>query len=200
LLAFFASQDLSVLTGANCELIQRPSRWCGSAVDVRTGPCQIWKAVKAKMSKTIRVLVVDDFETVRQWVRTRLERTRFMVAGEAADGREACQQAQRLLPELILLDLNLPDMNGFEVLKELGHAVPSATVLFLSAYNDADVVRHALEGGASGYVLKSEAQRELVPAMEAVVCGKKFVSRCLDSPEEPLNDPSPSKHQFADVT
>jgi DNA-binding NarL/FixJ family response regulator len=152
------------------------------------------------MSKTIRVLVVDDFETVRQWVRTRLERTRFMVAGEAADGREACQQAQRLLPELILLDLNLPDMNGFEVLKELGHAVPSATVLFLSAYNDADVVRHALEGGASGYVLKSEAQRELVPAMEAVVCGKKFVSRCLDSPEEPLNDPSPSKHQFADVT
>jgi len=151
------------------------------------------------MSKTIRVLVVDDFETVRQWVRTRLDRTRFMVVGEAANGREACRQAQELLPELILLDLNLPDMNGFEVLRQLCRGVPSAKVLFLSAYNDADMVRRALEGGASGYVLKSEAQRELVPAMEVALCGKKFVSCCLVSPEEPL-DSSLSKHQFVDVT
>ena len=152
------------------------------------------------MSKTIRVLVVDDFQTVRQWVRTRLEGTRFSVVGEAADGREACRQAQELLPELILLDLNLPDINGFDVLKELGRGVPSAPVLFLSAYNDADFVRRALDGGASGYVLKSEAQRELVPAMEAALCGKKFVSRCFDAPEKALSDSSPSKHQFADVT
>ena len=131
--------------------------------------------------RTIRTLLVDDFQSFRQWVAAKLQSQdgRFLVAGEASDGRGAIQRAQELAPDLILLDVGLPDMNGIEVEKRIRAVVPLAKILFLSACTDSEVVQCALSNGAKGYILKFEAERELLPAINAVSRGSTFVSRRL---------------------
>lgn len=126
----------------------------------------------------VRVLVVDDFRAFRQWVRSKLEtQQNFKVAGEAGNALEGIQKAQKLTPDLIVLDIGLPDINGIEAARELCRLVPSAKVLFLSGHADQDMVKVALSNGAKGYVLKSEAARELLPALETILRGGKFVGR-----------------------
>lgn len=126
--------------------------------------------------RTVRVLVVDDFKAFRQWVRSKLKTQQdFEIAGEAADALEAIQKAQQLLPDLILLDVGLPDISGIEVARRLCHLVPSARILFLSRSADEDVMQCALSNGAKGYVVKLDAERELLPAIEAVLSGGTFV-------------------------
>ena len=132
------------------------------------------------MNAAIRVLVVDDSNKFREWLCLKLKTNGlFFIAGEAANAREAIQKARELSPDLILLDLFLPDMNGFDVHQELRRTVPSAKVLFLSGCGDENIVRRALSEGAGGYLLKANANQELVPAMEAVVLGRTFVSSGL---------------------
>jgi DNA-binding NarL/FixJ family response regulator len=124
-----------------------------------------------------RVLVVDDYRPWRRSICNILKtRLGLQLVGEASDGLEAVQKAEELKPDLILLDIGLPKQNGIEVENRISQLVPSAKVLFVSANNDADVLRAALSNGAQGYVLKVNVESELVPAITAVLRGERFVS------------------------
>jgi DNA-binding NarL/FixJ family response regulator len=128
-------------------------------------------------SASIRILVVDDFEPWRRSVCLVLnELSDVQVVGEAEDGWEAVQVAQRLKPDLILLDIGLPNLNGLEAAKRIRQAVPGARILFLTVDSDQDIVRAALTSGAQGYVLKTDAGTELLPAIAAILRGERFVS------------------------
>ena len=130
-----------------------------------------------------RVLLVDDFEPWRGCAQLILGRNkRLQIVGEAADGSEAIRKSQELKPDLVLLDVGLPRVNGIHVAHQIGSLVPGAKVLFVSENQDADVVHAALSNGARGYVLKASAQTELLPAIEAVLMGETFVSRRLNHP------------------
>jgi DNA-binding NarL/FixJ family response regulator len=126
---------------------------------------------------SIRVLVVDDFEPWRWSVCSMLKgQAALQVVAEATDGWEAIQRAQTLKPDLILLDLNLPKLNGMDAAARIHEVVPGARIIFLTSSNDKDVVRAALSTGAQGYVLKIDASMELLPAVAAVLGGNVFVS------------------------
>ena len=129
--------------------------------------------------RPIKILVVDDFEDFRRFVCALLiPKIEFQVA-EASDGLEALRKAEELLPDLIVLDIALPSLNGLEVAKRIREFAPSTKILFLSGESSPDVVRAALNLGALGYVHKPELQSDLVPAIEAVLIGELFVSRDL---------------------
>jgi two-component system, NarL family, nitrate/nitrite response regulator NarL len=125
-----------------------------------------------------QVLVVDDFEPFRQFVCSTLQETsEFRVAATASDGLEAIQKAEKSQPDLILLDIGLPKLNGLEAAERLCVVAPRAKILILSENNDPDVIKAAMSDGCSGYVLKSDAGSELLPAMAKVLRGERFVSR-----------------------
>ena len=131
----------------------------------------------------VRTLVVDDFEPFRRFVCSTLERRpELQVIGEASDGLEAVHKAEELRPDLILLDIGLPTLDGVEAAHRISKVVPSATILFLSQETDADVVAAALSNGAGGYVLKLDANRELLPAVESVLRGQRFISTGVTPP------------------
>ena len=124
----------------------------------------------------IRVLVTDDYERWLRFVSAALaERPELEIIGHASDGFEAVQQAERLRPDLILLDVGLPTLNGIEAARQIlpKHA---CKILFPSENRAPDIVEEALFTGAAGYVVKSDANRELLPAIEAVLSGETFVS------------------------
>jgi DNA-binding NarL/FixJ family response regulator len=128
----------------------------------------------------IRVLVVDDFENWRRQVHSLLQaRPAWQVIAEASDGSEAVQKAEELKPDLIVLDVGLPNLNGIEAARQIRQRSPSSKIVFLSLNKDLNLVRAALGTGAQGYVLKTDARRELLPAMDAVLRGKQFVSSSL---------------------
>jgi DNA-binding NarL/FixJ family response regulator len=126
---------------------------------------------------TVRILVVDDFALFRQFVVELLgKRPELQVVGEASDGLEALQMAGELRPDLILLDIALPSLNGIEVARQMRSLVPESKIIFLSQESSADVVQKALSLGARGYVAKLKAHVDLFAAVEAVLLGKTFVS------------------------
>jgi len=126
---------------------------------------------------TVRVLLVEDFEPFRRFVCSTLEqRPDLQVIGEVSDGIEAVQKAEELKPDLILLDIGLPRMNGIEASRQMSKLAPESKVIFLTQENDSDVVQAALSNGAKGSVLKSDAESHLVPAIEAVLRGGYFLS------------------------
>jgi DNA-binding NarL/FixJ family response regulator len=128
----------------------------------------------------IRVLIVDDFENWRRQVHSLLQaRPAWQVIAEASDGSGAVQKAEDLKPDLILLDIGLPKLNGIEAARRIQQRSPSSKIIFLSQNSDLDVVRAAVATGALGYVLKTDAGRELLPAVDAVLRGKQFVSSSL---------------------
>jgi DNA-binding NarL/FixJ family response regulator len=125
----------------------------------------------------VRILVVDDFGPIRRFVCEALaKRQHLRVVGEALDGLEAIQKAVELKPELILLDIGLPTLNGLEAARQIRKLVPESKVIFLSQESSADVLQEALSIGAWGYVIKGGAETELLTAIEAVISGKRFVS------------------------
>src|SRR4030095_8425698 len=99
---------------------------------------------------------------------------------EVCDGAEAVQQAQELQPDLILLDIGLPTLNGIEAARRIRKVSPTSKILFVTENRSTDIVEEALSTGASGYVVKSNAGSELLPAIEAVLRGKQFVSARLN--------------------
>ena len=127
-----------------------------------------------------RVLLVDDHEQWRRHIAALLQaHPDWQVVGEAGDGLEALQQAERLGPDLVLLDVGLPSLNGIEVARRLRRFDPRCRILFLSEQSSWDIVDAALAAGGEGFVLKSHAGRELLPAMQAVANGNPFVSAHL---------------------
>jgi len=130
------------------------------------------------MGNVTRILVSDDFAPFREWVAATLkDQPNWLIIGEASDGAETIQKAQKLRPDLILLDLNMPKLTGVQAAKEIIATIPETKILVLSQHNDPDVVDAALSEGVRGFVLKSCANSELVPAIQAILRGEKFVSR-----------------------
>ena len=128
----------------------------------------------------IRVLVADDYEPLRRFVSSTLEKLpQLKLVGEASDGLEAVQKTQELQPDMILLDVNLPKLNGFEVARRVREHTPQLKITFFSADRSFDTAEDALRMGAYGYVVKSNAGTQLVPALEATLQGKQFVSSSL---------------------
>lgn len=128
----------------------------------------------------IRVLVVDDHELWRRFASTTLlKQPELQVIGEASDGMEAVQKAEELQPDLILLDIGLPTLNGIEAARRIRKVSSACKILFVSENRSADIAEEALSTGAGGYVVKSDAAGELLPAVKAVLEGKRFVSASL---------------------
>ena len=126
---------------------------------------------------SVRILVVDDFESWRRQICSILQaHMQFCVVAEAVDGLEALQKVRELKPDLILLDIALPNLNGLETAKRIRQADHSAKIVFVSQNDDADVVRTALSNGAEGYVFKKDVNRDLLSAVEAALRGEQFVS------------------------
>ena len=133
---------------------------------------------------TVRLLIVDDHASWRrQVVETLAVDPRFRVVGEALDGAEAVHAAERLQPDVVVLDVGLPSLTGIEVARRVRVSCPDSKILFLSAHGR-DVARAALSTGAHGYVIKSDMARELVPALQAVLAGVRYVSARLSLPRD----------------
>jgi DNA-binding NarL/FixJ family response regulator len=119
--------------------------------------------------QTIRILLVDDSAAIRQTLFSLLSaHTDFEIVGECLDGSAAITKASELQPDVILLDINLPGMNGLEVTRQMKRVVPSAEILLLSEHDLIPMVREGLRAGARGYVLKSDAAHELAIAIRQV--------------------------------
>jgi len=128
-------------------------------------------------TSSIRVLVVDDFEPWRQRVCSILQtRTELRVVVEIADGLEAVQKAQELKPDLILLDIGLPMLNGIAAARQIRELAPASKIIFVSVESGPDVVQAALSLGALGYVSKTRVESDLLAAVDAVLEGRQFVS------------------------
>jgi DNA-binding NarL/FixJ family response regulator len=127
---------------------------------------------------SIGILVADDFAQWRGFVSSTVQReANWHIVGEASEGPEAVQKAKDLNPDLILLDIGLPKVNGIEVARQIRELVPKSKILFLSGWDDPDIVREALRIGANGYIAKSDAQSELTKAIEAVLRGEQYLGR-----------------------
>jgi len=123
---------------------------------------------------------VDDFSPWRASVSEILrERPQWQIVGEAVDGLEAVEKASEAKPDVVLLDIGLPRLSGIDACSLICEAVPAAKVVLLTAYNSPELVHAAFSNGARGYVLKTDVATELLPAIEAVLQGKKFLSRRL---------------------
>jgi DNA-binding NarL/FixJ family response regulator len=132
------------------------------------------------LQSLVRVLVVDDLQLWHTFVHMRLDKEpNLHIIGVAVDGLEAVRKAEKLQPDLILLDIGLPKLNGLEAARQIRRVAPKSTILFLSGESDPDVVRNALSAGGLGYVLKSDAAQDLLTGIESVLLGRRFVSRKL---------------------
>lgn len=129
----------------------------------------------------IRILVADDFEPWRRLVSWLIapRKSEWSIVCEVSDGVEAVEKAGDLRPELILLDIGLPKLNGIEAARQISQIASYSKILFLSGFDSLEVVEEALNTGANGYVLKLDAVSELIEAVEAVFQGERFISRRL---------------------
>ncbi|MFN0166448.1 MAG: response regulator [Bryobacteraceae bacterium] len=131
------------------------------------------------MSK-VRILIADDHGIVRKGLRLQLEQhEEFEVVGEAADGREACQQAEELKPDVVIMDVGMPNLNGIEATAQIVKRHPRIGVVILSMHSDETYLVRALKAGAKGYLLKDNADTDLHRAVQAVSQGKPFFSPAI---------------------
>ena len=138
------------------------------------------EVAKVMGALSYKVLVVEDFQRFRLFVCSLLaQRTEFLVT-EACDGLEAVQRAGTLQPDLVLLDIGLPNLNGMEVARRISKLAPATKILFLSQERSPDIVREALILGALGYLEKARAGSELFAAIDTVLEGRRFVSSGLE--------------------
>jgi two-component system, NarL family, response regulator NreC len=129
---------------------------------------------------SIRVLLVEDHTLVRSGVRSLLEASNeVQVIGEAANGREAVDLSRQLSPELVLMDVAMPELNGIEAARQIRAAQPDVRVVMLSMHEDQQYVFESLKAGANGYVLKASAFQELLLAISTAMSGKNYISPAL---------------------
>ncbi|MGC1434888.1 MAG: response regulator [Terriglobales bacterium] len=130
----------------------------------------------------IRVLVVEDSEPFRKFICSTVgKRPELQIVGEVSDGLQAVQKAEELQPDLILLDIGLPTLGGIEVAQRIRKLSPESRILFVSQNSSVHVVQGALAEGAKGYVVKTDARRELLTAVDAVLRGRQYVSSGLSA-------------------
>jgi len=127
--------------------------------------------------KSVRILIVDDHAVVRRGVKALLEtKRRWRVLAQAADGREAILQAKKCKPDVVVLDISLPDLNGFEVTRQILKVSPQSRVVILSMHQTEQAIRDALDAGARGFVFKSDLDRDLLSAVEMAAQGIQFLT------------------------
>jgi DNA-binding NarL/FixJ family response regulator len=131
----------------------------------------------------VRVLIVEDYAPFRRFISsTLLKKRELQIICEVSDGFEGVQKAAELQPDLIVLDIGLPTLNGIEAARRIRKLAPESTIIFLSQESSADIVHAALSTGAAGYVVKINAATDLLAAVEAVCEGRQFVSGLLKQP------------------
>src|SRR5881296_3646828 len=129
------------------------------------------------MKSRIKLLVVDDHPVVRKGISACLSRQEHMeIVGEAADGRDAIRKARELQPDLVLMDINMPQMSGLAVTELLRRELPKVKVLILSMHGNTDYVLRIIQSGARGYVVKDTPCEELARAIETVFAGEAYFS------------------------
>jgi DNA-binding NarL/FixJ family response regulator len=151
-------------------------------------------------TQELRILVADDHALVRRGIRELLHDQRgWRVVGEAGSGREAVDQAKRLKPDVAILDVTMPELDGLEATRQLRQAAPDTKVLILTMHESKQMVRRVLQAGARGYVLKTDFPRSLVTAVKNVSRDKRFFSAkvaeivlhgFLESPDTPREIPA----------
>ncbi len=129
----------------------------------------------------IRILLADDQAMVRRGIRALLNKANGVeVVGEANDGKEAVALTEQLHPDLVIMDISMPRLDGLEAAAQIRDKMLSARILFLSMYNSTSLARQALKLGAQGYVLKRRATEELLTAVQRVTHGETFLSQALE--------------------
>jgi DNA-binding NarL/FixJ family response regulator len=124
----------------------------------------------------VRIVVVDDFEPWRRTIVSTLEEDpEIEVIYQGSDGLEAVEKCQELQPDLVVLDVGLPKLNGLEAARQIRAVSPDTKILFLSMHRSPDVIREALRLGAAGYLLKENALLHLLPAAKAAILGEEFL-------------------------
>ena len=122
----------------------------------------------------VRILIADDHEIVRRGLISLLQtQPDWEIAGEAVTGREAIDLARQLTPEIAILDIGMPELNGLEAARQIRKESPNTEVLILTMHESEQLIREVLGAGARGYVLKSDAGRDLLPAMQAIMEGRE---------------------------
>lgn len=128
------------------------------------------------MAPVFRVLIVDDFEPWRRVVRWMLQHfPEWEIVGEAADAREGVQKSEELQPDVVLLDIGLPRINGIDAASSILSIAPHSKIVFVSVELCPELVQGALRTGAHGYVVKSDAASDLLPALRTVMNGQRFL-------------------------
>lgn len=124
---------------------------------------------------SMRILVADDHDVVRRGLKSILQpHPGWEVCGEAHNGRQAVAQAEKLKPDVVVMDISMPDMNGLEAARRIRKSLPKTEVVILSVHYTDTLVREIVDAGAKGYILKSDADRDLVIAVEAVLNHRSF--------------------------
>jgi len=117
------------------------------------------------------VVIADDFTEFRRFIRSMLQTRGFHIVAEASDGLEAVAKATELQPDLVLLDIHMPNLNGLKAAAQIRSTAPKSRIIFVSQYTDPDIVQSAMREGAAGYICKSTIGSELLPAIEAALAG-----------------------------
>jgi DNA-binding NarL/FixJ family response regulator len=134
-------------------------------------------AAREVQMSVVRILIVDDFDLWKGFVIARLrERPDLEIVGFASDGLQAVQNAEELQPDIILLDMMLPKLNGIEAAQRIRKVAPLTKILFVSSESDAESIQTAFQAGGSGYVSKMDAAAGLLAGIESVLRGERFVS------------------------
>ena len=130
--------------------------------------------------KKLRILIADDHGIVRAGLRLQLERNeQFEVVGEAADGREAVRLAEELVPDIVIMDIAMPSLNGIQAAAQIIKALPQTGIIMLSMHSDETYITRTLAAGAKGYLLKDNAEVDLYRAVQVVAQGKPFFSPAI---------------------
>jgi DNA-binding NarL/FixJ family response regulator len=155
--------------------VYQASRAHASRLPVLDSEAQPQKAALRLGTKTVRILVVDDHDIIRRGLKQLLtSRPGWEVCGEAKTGREAVALAEQLKPEIVVMDISMPDLNGLEAARRIHKLFPKTGILILTLHFSDQLVRDIVEAGARAYIMKSDADRDLVSAVEALANHRTF--------------------------
>jgi len=137
----------------------------------------------------LKILVVEDSDIFRRLICSKLQSRAEFAVTQASDGVEALEKAEDHQPDLILLDIGLPRLDGLAVAKRMGGVAPVAKILFLTVESDPELIQEALRLGALGYIHKSSMEHDLLPAIYAAMAGERYISQTLDVAKRTNNEP-----------